>query len=209
LRDGRRSGAAILAAALLVSNGGVSAHRLDECLQASRLAVEDGRIDLEVSLTPGVEVAEALIGDIDRDRDRVFSASEQQAFVSRVLMDLDVAHDSHPLDLAPGTATFPEPEAVLRGEGTIHIRSLARLDAQAPGPHHVTFTNRHQPDVSVYLANALVPASPRVAVTRQRHSSDQRELTIDYTLRTERSASMSLWLLGGVAVALAALLIRR
>ena len=52
----------------------VSAHRRDEYLQAARLAIDPGRVQLELDLTPGIALAEAIIADIDRNRDGSLSA---------------------------------------------------------------------------------------------------------------------------------------
>ena len=199
----------LIATSIMVTAGAVSAHRLDECLQAARIAIEPERIDLEVSLTPGVDVADTIIGDIDRDGDRSFSTAEQQAFAARVLENLDLNHDGRPVNLAGGPATFPDVDALRRGEGTIHLRSTAALPAQTDGEHQVSFRNRYRPEVTVYLANALVPESNRITVNAQRRNPTQRDLTIDYVIRGAPPASMSTWLLSGVVVALAALLIRR
>jgi hypothetical protein len=199
----------LVAATVMVVAGTVSAHRLDECLQAARIAVEPEHIELEVSLTPGIDVADQIVSDIDRDGDRSFSTGEQQAFATRVLVNLDLMHDGHPVQLAGAVTTFPDVDAVRRGEGTIHLRSTAALPAQTEGQHRVSFQNRYRPDISVYLANALVPESSRIAVTAQRRDTTQRDLTIDYVMRGDQPGSMSTWVLGGVVVALGALLIRR
>jgi hypothetical protein len=55
----------------------------------------------------------------------------------------------------------------------------------SPGAHRLTYRNTHRPDIGVYLANALVPRSNRVAVTGQDRDFDQRELTIAFELVAE------------------------
>ena len=44
-------------AILLTLGAGAFAHRLDEYLQAARIAVDNGRVDLDLDLTPGAAVA--------------------------------------------------------------------------------------------------------------------------------------------------------
>jgi hypothetical protein len=61
------------------------------------------------------------------------------------------------------------------------------------GNHQVLFRNRFQPDGSVYLANALVPASDRVAVTAQQRDGDQRTLMIDYRIRPASTTHLAMW----------------
>lgn len=68
-RVDRRS-AWLLALLTLASVGGtsLSAHRRDEYLQAARLAIEPGAVHIELDLTPGIALAEAIISDIDPAR---------------------------------------------------------------------------------------------------------------------------------------------
>src|SRR5215210_2258008 len=44
-----------------------SAHRLDEYLQATRLAIEPDRVEIALDLTPGIAVAESIVAEIDAD----------------------------------------------------------------------------------------------------------------------------------------------
>jgi hypothetical protein len=97
-----------------------------------------------------------------------------------------------------------------RGEGTVRIQSVATLPHLSIGVHHLLFRNRHHADRSVYLANALVPGSDRVAVTAQRRTPDQSELIIDYVMRAAPMTSVTVSLLGSLAATtvLSALLLR-
>ena len=58
----------------IVGSAEVSAHRADEYLQAARLAIDPARVQIELDLTPGIALAEAIIADIDRNRDGSLSA---------------------------------------------------------------------------------------------------------------------------------------
>ena len=189
----------------------VGAHRLDEYLQAARLALDPARVHIELDLTPGIALAEAILADIDRNRYGSFSQEEQRACGRQVLEALTLELDGRPLRIQPETSSFPEVDAVSRGEGTIRLHLAATLPRLSAGAHHLLFRNRHHPDHSVYLANALVPGSDQVAITGQRRDADQTELTIDYTLRGGRVLSASAWLWSALAAAtvLSALLMRR
>ena len=56
----RRPLTAIVASALLVcATGDLSAHRRDELLQAARIGIAGNRVELELSVTPGIDVADA------------------------------------------------------------------------------------------------------------------------------------------------------
>jgi hypothetical protein len=102
----------------------------------------------------------------------------------------------------PGRGKVQFPFDSRRGEGTIELRSAAVFPRMPDGGHRLSFRNTHRRDVSVYLANALVPRSDRIAVTAQTRDAEQRDLTIDYLVRTRSEASPPVWLLGGSAGAL-------
>jgi hypothetical protein len=183
--------------AVLIASVSLSAHRRDEYLQAARLAVEPGRVELQLDLTPGIDVADAIIGDIDRDRDGVLSMVEQHAYIERVLGMLELSLDGRALQIEPDDSRFPELDAVRRGEGMIRLRSAVRLPRVPDGGHQLVFRNRHRPEVSVYLANALIPDGDQIAITAQRRDPNQRELTIDYVVRNPRGLPVPAWL-GGI-----------
>ena len=196
---------------VIAGGSGLSAHRTDEYLQAARLAIDPGRVEIELDLTPGIALADAILADVDRNHDGSLSAEEQRAYGSLVVSALDLEIDGARLPLALAASSFPEPGAVRRGEGTIRLHPAATLPPLSAGAHQLSFRNRHHPARSVYLANALVPRSYRVVVTAQRRDADQTELTIDYVLSAAPAGPGGAWLLGGLAVAavLSALLMRQ
>ena len=177
----------------------VSAHRRDEYLQAARIAIEPGAVLLELNLTPGIELADAIIADLDRDRDGAVSADEQRAYGRLVLSALTLEIDGTPVRAHLTGTSFPPAEAMRRGEGTIRLQSAATLPRLSSGVHHLLFRNGHHPVRSVYLANALAPATPDVTVMAQRRDVAQTELTIDYLLRAAPARPATAWLLGGLA----------
>jgi hypothetical protein len=180
----------------------VSAHRQDELLQAARLAIEPAGVNIELDLTPGMAIADAMVEEIDRDRDGAWSAAEQHGYSSRVLSALDVSLDGTPMTMRLSAWTFPDAQAIRRGEGRIRLQATAALAAPAIGAHRLRFRNRHDPARSVYLANALVPRSDAVAVTGQMRDGVQSELTIEYSVRERGAVFPAAWVLaGGVTVA--------
>jgi len=185
----------------IVGVADVSAHRTDEYLQAARLAIDPGIVHIELDLTPGIALAEATIADIDRNRDGSLSRDEQQAYADLVMSALTLAVDGMPVRPQLGVTDVPGAEAMRRGEGTIRIQSTATLPRLSIGPHQLLFRNRHHPDRSVYLANALVPGSDKVAVTAQRRAVDQSELIIDYVVAAAPATSTAVLLLGTFAAA--------
>jgi hypothetical protein len=164
-----------------------SAHRLDEYLQAARIAVDPARVEIELDLTPGVAVAQDIVSEIDRDRNGSVAPDEGQAYAERVLGEIQLEVDGRRLPVQLAGRRFPAVPAMLRGEGTIQLQLTAAVPPLANGPHHVRYRNAHRSGVGVYLANALVPASVRVMVLAQTRDRDQRELVIDYELRDDEN----------------------
>ena len=195
----------MIAALTLVWSVRLSAHRLDEYLQAARIGVGADRVHLELSLTPGIAVAERIIREIDRDGDGVLSEAEQRAYAERVLTAMTLRVDEAPtLRLRLAGSSFPDPASMRSGNGAISIRSEARLARLTAGPHHVVFRNNFVDDSSVYLANALVPDDDRVAVTDQERRVDQSELRIAFSVRETGPAGKRYMWFGLAAVLLLA-----
>jgi hypothetical protein len=157
-----------LALALAVGTS-VSAHRRDEYLQAARIATEPDHVAIDLDLTPGAAGADALLATIDGNHDGSLSMIEQAAYARRVVGEVSLVLDGRPLPLQLASSAFPDLDAARRGEAAVRLRIRAGVADL-------------RPEHSAYLANALVPESKRVAVTAQRRSVDQHELTIDFEL---------------------------
>jgi hypothetical protein len=209
LPAGRRAVRGLVAAFVLASGAGGSAHRYDELLQAARIGVESDHVRVEISLTPGIAVADAVLGEIDVNRDGVLSPLEQHSYAEQVLDHITLlVDDSLPVRLALAESRFPDPAAIRNGNAAIDLRLKADMPRLADGAHRLRFRNDHPTTNGVYLANALVPDSPRVAVTGQRRDVDQRELTIEFTKRAApRSVDGWRWI--GIAGALLVAMLAR
>jgi polyphosphate kinase len=66
----------------------VFGHRLDEYLQATLVAIEPSVVRLQINLTPGVDVAEKVLAQIDRDNDNAISKNESAAYAELLKRDL-------------------------------------------------------------------------------------------------------------------------
>jgi hypothetical protein len=193
--------AGLALASVVAISGTASAHRRDEYLQAARIAVDPGRVQIELDLTAGISVAEAVIRDIDRDGSGSITSDEARTYATAVVRTLRLDADRMPLQVELINVTVPALEAIRNGEGAIRLELGARLPALAAGAHQIFFLNAHRADIGVYLANALVPTSPRIAVAAQRRDVAQREITIDYALTASPTTSArTLFALGALAV---------
>jgi len=184
-----RSVSALTIAVVAALAGSVSAHRLDELLQASRIGIAGERVDLELDLTPGSAIADGIVKEVDGDRDGILSDDEQRAYVGRVLNQLQLAADGNVLPLALASFTFPSIEACREGTGVIAIRANAPLRSTR-GSHTITLSNDYRIDSSAFLANALVPDSDRIAIHAQRRDGSQSELAIDYSVTDPASPAL-------------------
>ncbi len=156
-----------------------SAHRLDEYLQATILSIEKDHVQASMRLIPGVAVSSAVIASIDTNGDGVFSAQEQRAYADRVLSDLSLTMDAHPLQTKLVSADFPDPAQMREGLGEIHIEFTAALP---PGGHNrrLILENHHQNQNSVYLVNSLVPSDPNIQIAAQSRNEQQSFYQLDY-----------------------------
>jgi hypothetical protein len=163
----------------------VSAHRRDEYLQAARVAIEPDRVQIQLDLTAGIAVADAVLSQVDTDRTGTISSAETLAYGNVVMNAVSVEADGKPLHLALRNHYVPAIDLVRKGEGVIRLEISAEMPPLTGGTHSIRYRNTHRPEISVYLANALVPVSDRVAIAAQRRDVDQRELTVDFVLRPD------------------------
>lgn len=169
-----------LVAMLLMIATPAHAHRLDEYLQATLISVGKDRVRVELRLTPGVAVFPRVLAAIDTNGDGVISDVERRSYVARVLADVTLAIDGVRLPLQVTASTFATIAEMKEGLGDIEID----VDAVVPrgtADRTLTFDNRHQADISVYLANALVPTDASIRVARQHRSYDQASFQLDYS----------------------------
>jgi hypothetical protein len=167
----------------------VLAHRLDEYLQAMIVSVEQCHIQASMRLIPGVAVSSAVIAAIDSNGDRVFSDAERQTYARQVLRDLSLSVDGHSLKPRLRAVGFPTLADMKEGLGEIHIE----FDADLPigGPRRaLVIENHHQPRISVYLMNSLVPQDGNIRVTAQSRNQNQSYYRLDYVQASPQQDSL-------------------
>jgi hypothetical protein len=187
---------AILLAAAIILLGGTAApaHRLDEYLQGAIISVEKNRVDVQITLTPGVAVFPLLLADMDADGDGVISAVEQHAYVVRILRDLSLKIDGQPLTARLLSTEFPAIEEMKEGRGEIHIEFEANLPLGGPN-RQLTLDNHHQSRIAAYQVNCLVPRDPDIRIVAQKRNYSQSVYELDFVQGALRSNPQSLaWL---------------
>jgi hypothetical protein len=159
--------------ALVALPSRVAAHQLDEYLQATIVAIEPGEIRFQINLTPGIAVAEQVLGLIDRNGDGMISTNESAAYAELVKRDLVVRLDRRSVELKLARSYFPEPAELRTGWGIIQMEYSCKANPLGAGPHKLTLENRHMPGRSVYLFNAAQSKSAAVQITEQKRNENQ------------------------------------
>jgi hypothetical protein len=169
-------------AAVLLMPVAALAHRLDEYLQATRFSLTPDRIVLKLDLTPGVDVAPAIFAEINASRSGKISDAEGRAYGIQVLKEivLEVDGRKQPLELV--SSEFPSLARMSAGLGTIRIEARGAW-ALPSGPHALFYRNNHRPDSAVYLVNALIPNTPKIAIGAQHRDSRQREVRVEFSVK--------------------------
>jgi len=179
------------------------AHRLDEYLQATLVAIEPGGFRMQINLTPGVAIAEQVLALIDRDRDGVISTNEAAAYAELLKRDLIVQLDQRTVELKLIASNFAEPTELRTGLGIIQMEFSVTPGMLAAGRHELDFENRHLPAASVYLFNAAQPGSASVQITGQKRNENQSTGEITFDFHPPPNPSITL----GIVVSLAALFV--
>ena len=170
--------------ALLALPSAVFAHRDDQYLQATLVAIEPSGVRLQINLTPGVAVAEQVLAKIDRDRDGAISKNEAAAYAELLKRDLALRVDGRTLELKLSVSEFVEPADLRTGSGTIQMEFSAIFGPLAAGPHKLTLENRHLTAISVYLINATQPRFAAVQITRQKRNENQSSGEIEFNFHS-------------------------
>jgi hydrogenase/urease accessory protein HupE len=155
------------------------AHRLDEYLQATTFAVEEGRAAVQMRLTPGVQVLGNVLAAIDSNGDGALSAAEELGYADRVRRDLSLTVDGRRLRLRLVSAWFPRLEEMKQGLGDILLNFEADVPPGGPS-RRLIFENHHESAISVYLVNCLVPDDPTIRVSAQSRNYNQSFYQLDF-----------------------------
>jgi hypothetical protein len=171
-----------LAGALLIFAPCANAHRLDQYLQATRLSLATDQVAVEIDLTPGVDVAQAIFALINTDHDGRISPSEAERYANQVVRETVLQIDGRLSRLDVLKYEFPSFEEMSAGEGTIRIHARALWTGSA-GQHRIIYQNNHKADLGVYLVNALRPSTPNIEITEQHRDPFQRGMNLAFVIR--------------------------
>ncbi|HLJ48946.1 MAG TPA: hypothetical protein VKU01_23180 [Bryobacteraceae bacterium] len=170
----------LAAAILLLLPSPAFGHRLDEYLQGTLISVGKDSLQAELTLTPGVAVFPFVSAGIDTNRDGIISGGEQQAYALRILRDLSFSIDGRPLLLELRSIEFPNLADMKEGLGGIRLKFTANVP-RGGQTRRLMFENHHQPRLSAYLVNCLVPDDSDIRVIAQVRNESQSVYQLDYT----------------------------
>jgi hypothetical protein len=183
--------AALVASVLLLSCIPAWAHRIDEYLQATILALETNRAHASIRLIPGVMVAPSIITTIDTNHDGLFSATEKQAYAERVLRDLSITIDGEAMTPQLDSLAIPEASQLRDGLGEIHLEYHVDLPPSAASNRSLIVSNHHLNNTSVYLVNVEVPQDRDLRIVDQKMNAQQSTYELDYVQAAAVAASPS------------------
>jgi hypothetical protein len=177
-----KAAAAATAGIVMALAASPSTHRLDEYLQATRVAFGRARVGLEIDLTPGASVADKVIGLIDRDGDGKITEAEAETYGRDVLADVHLNLDGDRVALTLDRVEVPSTGEMRHGLGTIQVRASGDVAPRMSFRRQLHFQNNHHAESSVYLVNALVPTDSGINVVSQTRDTKQRNVRIDYSV---------------------------
>ncbi len=185
----RRLAATFAIAVLVATPLQLRAHRTDEYLQATQLSIARDRIEVNVTLTPGVAVAPRLLATIDHDRDGRISPQEVESYARGVLRDLALTIDGRQYPLTLVRTESASPDEMQDGAGAIRVEAVASITAMTRGKHSIVYNNAHDPADGAYLVNALMPSDPAITIGAQRRDRLQHGIELDVHARDARDVS--------------------
>jgi hypothetical protein len=164
-------------------------HVLDEYLQATLVAIEPGDIRLKINLTPGIEIAEKVLNQIDHNGNGAISSDESAAYAEMLKRDLTVRLDGRDTQLRLTASNIPELAELRTGHGIIQMEFSITPCSFSGGNHRLTLENRHFDSLGVYLFNAARSQSASIRIARQNRNANQSrgEIEFAYALPGSRS----------------------
>lgn len=168
---------------LLGANHDSWAHRLDECLQATRVKLATNQVELSIEVTPGVTIVKEFLAAVDGDHDGTISHAEGRAYGRKVLKELTAELDERPLKLSLLEISSSPVAEMKQGTGVVRIKAGASFKPLYRGRHQLSLTNRHLTAISVYLVNAVKPSDTAITISKQTRNERQQDYRLDFEVK--------------------------
>ena len=173
----------------------VSAHVLDEYVQATQITLAPNGIGAELHLTPGVHIADRIFKLIDLDHNGQISPAEAEGYAGSVLKGIALEVDGQRLPLTMTRFQLPSRSEMKEGVAVIRLDVWANCFL-SQGEHQLDFRNEHLPQLSAYLVNVLVPKDDTIAIDAQQRDVLQHQLQATFRVNsteTPATAVRSPW----------------
>jgi hypothetical protein len=175
---------------LALFGSSVLAHPLDEVVQGAYLTLLPGELRLELDITPGTQVADAVLTvlnpktnkEADQEADHIITDAQARAYAQSVLQQSTLVLDGVAAPWSLERVSVPPYQNLKLATDTIKIYAVAKRPDRA-GALTLRYENRYQPAKSQWIANVFLQPGPdwRYEITGQQHSDDGRLLTVTYT----------------------------
>ena len=186
-------------AILLLLGAPVSAHRLDEYLQATLISIEKDQVQASMRLIPGVAVSSAVLASIDSNGDGVISETEGRAYAERVLSEVSLGIDGHPLKPRLISVSFPAMQEMKDGLGEIQIEFSASLTERRSRAKTYLRESPSKADGSLPGELSCTAAIKTFRSAAQDRNEDQSFYQLTYRQDGSRQTMLSLSWLGRLA----------
>lgn len=165
-----------------------SAHRLDECLVATRVDIASNAVILEIDLQPGVAVLAEFMSWVDENEDAAISQLEATKFAQSLMRSTQVRFDDATLELNLVSVEIPSIESLEQGQGRLKVVAKTEI-APNFGTHELHYRCAFRPDTCVYLVNAYLPEDPLISLGKQKRDHFQRVYEVSFAKLALESAS--------------------
>ncbi len=174
----------------------VAAHVLDQYLQVTQISLSPNQVRIELRLIPGIQVADQIYRVIDADGDNKISTKEEQKYAQLVLTDISLKLGEENIALTRTDIQFPTQAQIREGLGTIRLVFEGTAALSTASPQQILFRNNHYPELGVYLANAMLPATSEIQIGAQIRDPLQRELQVNYQMINPPATHLDLGISG-------------
>jgi hypothetical protein len=159
----------------------IAAHPVDEVVQATYLTLAPGAVRLELDLTPGALVSQAILQALDTNADQHITDAEAKAYAERVLKQSTFTLDGMATAWRLEKVNVPLYQSLKLEGNMLKIYAVAARTDKA-GTHTLSYDNRYQPAQSQCIANVFLQSGAgwHYQVISQKHSDDGRRLTVNY-----------------------------
>lgn len=166
-------------AAILLPVLPLRAHRMEGLLQSSLVEVFPDRVEVEVTLLSGIDVAPQVIGLVDIDVDGALQTIELESWAGGFLRTQQLRLDGVPQRMKVRSVRSSLPSTWREGHGELVVQLVADLGERMRGDHTLEIENGYDEMPATFQCHGLVPKSPGVQIRSHRRGAKERTLILE------------------------------